>query len=65
MSAISEISLFKGLTKEQVNSFVEHAKKDIENGKVNALEVYTIFKTFEELQRKVKAYHRGTHHARH
>jgi hypothetical protein len=54
MKAISEISIFKGLTKDQVNSFVEHAKKDIESGNVNALEVYTIFKTFEELQRKLK-----------
>ena len=54
MSATNQIALFKGLTKKQVDSFVQGIKEEIENQEREALEVYSIFKTFEEIAKKLK-----------
>lgn len=54
MSATSEISQFKGLTKQQVSSFVDRVKEEINSGNREALEIYSIFKTFDEIARKLK-----------
>lgn len=54
MSAISTISVFQNVSKDQLFKLIEIAKAEMEDGKVSAFDVYTTFKNLEDIIKKLK-----------